>query len=398
MKLCQECGAEQPNEARFCASCGAQFPTLSLEAQAEELEAKVARLRSELAAVEDTVELQSYGFYQPRYGLETSEEYVARLKEVREEQKRLVKSDQAVATPKDWVVDGSLAKGRKMLKHQTQLMLRAFNGEADSTIARTKFDNVAKLEARIRKAGDSINKLGETKQISIAEAYLEAKLSELHLVHEHREKLYQEREEQRLIREQMREEEKAERDLEKARRDAEKDEAKHQKALEKARLELQKATGDQLGQLEGLVQKLERELQEALDRKAKSIARAQLTRSGHVYVLSNIGSFGEGVYKIGMTRRFEPLERVDELGDASVPYRFDVHAMIYSEDAPTLENLLHQEFDDRRLNLVNRRREYFRVSLDEIRVAVAKHHSEVTFVTTHAAEEYRKSKAMKTSG
>ena len=164
--------------------------------------------------------------------------------------------------------------------------------------------------------------------------------------------------------------------------------------MEKAREKLDEATGAQLEKLQVLVQKLETELADAIDRKAKSIARAQLTRSGHVYVLSNVGSFGEGVYKIGMTRRFEPLERVYELGDSSVPFRFDVHAMIYTEDAPQLENMLHKEFDNRRVNMINLRREYFRVTLEEIQAAVAKYHKPVTFVTTHAAEEYRRSVAI----
>lgn len=139
--------------------------------------------------------------------------------------------------------------------------------------------------------------------------------------------------------------------------------------------------------------RLETELKDALDRKAKAIARAQLTKSGHVYVLSNIGSFGEGVYKIGMTRRLEPLERVDELGDASVPFPFDVHAIIYAEDAPNLENRLHRAFAQKRVNLVNGRKEYFRVTLDDIRAEVEKAHGLVTFLLEPPAEEYRKTLA-----
>jgi hypothetical protein len=147
--------------------------------------------------------------------------------------------------------------------------------------------------------------------------------------------------------------------------------------------------------LKAIVDRLETELKEALERKAKAIARAQLTRSGHVYVLSNIGSFGKNTYKIGMTRRLEPLERVDELSDASVPFRYDVHAMIYSEDAPALENVLHKHFESRRVNLVNSRREFFNVTLDEIREAVEKHFGRITFVTVPEAEEYRKTLAMR---
>src|SRR6185437_14973311 len=136
---------------------------------------------------------------------------------------------------------------------------------------------------------------------------------------------------------------------------AEKDEAIALRSLEKARQELSLESGKQTSAMQTLIAKLESQLSDALDRKAKAFARAQLTKSGHVYVLSNIGSFGEGIYKIGMTRRLEPLERVDELGSASVPFLFDVHAMVYVEDAPALENALHKEFAHRRLNLVNLR-------------------------------------------
>ena len=141
------------------------------------------------------------------------------------------------------------------------------------------------------------------------------------------------------------------------------------------------------------VMRLERELKAAIDRKAKAIARAQLTKSGHLYALSNVGSFGEDLYKIGMTRRFEPLVRVKELGDASVPFPCDVHAVIYCENAPALECKRHQHFADRRVNLINLRREYFRVTLEEIMVAVRKYYGEITFVKYPEAAEYRETLA-----
>ena len=395
MTQCESCGAKQDSDARFCAQCGEALPqVVPVQAEAEALRADIARLRAQLESVEDSIEIQSFGFYEPRYGFETSEEYVGRLKTAREEQKAMIRERSATVCPRDWVVDGSLAKGRQMMAEHSQLMLRAFNGDCDSVIVRVKYDNVAKVEARISKAFEAINKLGATKKIAIADAYLQKKLAELHLVHEHREKLYEEKEQEREIRERMRDEQKAEKEIEKARRDAEEEEQRHVKALEKARAQLDKATGAQVEKLEGLVEKLERELAAAIDRKAKSIARSQLTRSGHVYVLSNIGSFGEGIYKIGMTRRLDPLERVYELGDASVPFRFDAHALIYSEDAPRLENALHEEFAARRVNRVNLRREYFRVDLEEIMSAVERHHGVVTFVTKPEAEEYRKSGAI----
>ncbi|WP_394828053.1 DUF4041 domain-containing protein [Pendulispora albinea] len=286
-----------------------------------------------------------------------------------------------------------------MVKQQAKLMLRAFNGECDAAIAKVRYDNVIKLEERVSKAYRDINKLGEVQQVFISARYHDLKLAELHLVHEHREKVQEEKDQQRRIRDQMREEQRAEEELARARAEAEKEEAQKTAALENARAKLAAdvATGEQHDRLEALVTRLETELKDALDRKAKAIARAQLTKSGHVYVLSNVGSFGEGVYKIGMTRRLDPFERVDELGDASVPFPFDVHAIIFCEDAPTLENRLHQAFASRRVNGVNLRKEYFRVTLDEIRGEVQKLHGLVSFTLSAEAEEYRKSMAAATA-
>ncbi len=394
---CENCGAKQESNARFCAQCGRELPQVApvQGVEAEALRAEIVRLHAELESVEDAIEIQSFGFYEPRYGFETSKEYVDRVDAIRDEQKAMIRDKSATVCPRNWVVDGSLVKGRQMMAEHSQLMLRAFNGDCDAAIARVRYDNVARIEKRTSKAFEAINKLGATKRIAIAEEYLQKKLAELHLVHEHREKLYEEKEEQREIRERMREEQRAEKEIEKASRDAEEEEQRYAKSLEEARAQLDKATGAQVKKLEGLVQKLEQELGAAVDRKAKSMARAQLTRSGHVYVLSNVGSFGEGIYKIGMTRRLEPLERVNELGDASVPFRFDVHAMIYSEDAPRLENALHEEFAARRVNCINLRREYFRVTIDEIMAAVERRHGTVTFVTKPEAEEFRKSSAIR---
>jgi len=351
-------------------------------------------LTGEIAAVEDNLSMQSFGFYQPKYDLQNSSAYLQRLGQIRDDQKALVKSELATQCPVDWMVEGSASKGRTMVKEHAKLMLRAFNGECDAAIGQVKYNSVNNMETRIKRSFEAINKLGASKKIWITPEYYNLKLHELFLVHEHREKVQQEREEQRRIKEQMREEEKVRREIENAQRDAEREEVSKSKALEKARHELAEADSKQMNRLQAIVDRLEAELKDALERKAKAIARAQLTKSGHIYVLSNIGSFGEGIYKIGMTRRLEPLERVDELGDASVPFDFDVHAMIYSEDAPNLEYTLHQRFKSRRVNMVNTRREFFRVSLDEIRVAVEEHFGTVTFVTVPEAEEYRKTESM----
>lgn len=362
--------------------------------------AAIATAKKELESVEESLDIQSFGFYQPRYGFESSAQYVARLKAIKDEQQLLIKEDKAAPCDTKWTVGGSAAEGKKMVKQQAKLMLRAFNGESDAAIAKVRYDNVAKLEQRMKKAYDDINKLGEIQRVFVSARYYDLKLAELHLVFEHREKLQEEKEEQKRIREQMREEQKAEEEIAKAKAEAEKEELQSAAALEKARAELAaaEATSKQHDKLEGLVTRLENELKEALDRKAKAIARAQLTKSGHVYVLSNIGSFGDNVYKIGMTRRLNPLERVEELGDASVPFPFDVHAVIFADDAPALEYQLHKAFASRRVNGVNLRKEYFRVTLDEIQAEVKKLHSVVSFTLVAEAEEYRKTIAAAESG
>jgi Domain of unknown function (DUF4041)/Meiotically up-regulated gene 113 len=349
----------------------------------------LAALKTEIQSVEETGEMQQFGFYRAKYNFDSSERYMQQLDTIREQQKQMIKGKTAATCDTQWTVEGSAAQGRKMINDQIKLLLRAFNGECDAAVAKARYDNVVTLEKRMEKSFDQISKMGQVNRVSISRKYLELKLQELFLSHEFQEKKQEEKEEQRRIRDDMREQEKVEREIEKAKVDAEKDESVARNALDRARAELLAKAGQQTDKLEQLVSRLENELKEALDRKAKAIARAQLTKSGHVYILSNIGSFGEGIYKIGMTRRLEPLDRVRELGDASVPFLYDVHALIYSENAPELETKLHHHFASRRVNMINARREFYRVSLDEIREAVKHHFREVTFMTAPDAEQYR---------
>jgi flagellar biosynthesis GTPase FlhF len=276
-----------------------------------------------------------------------------------------------------------------------RLMLRAFNGECDAMTAKVRFNNVVATEERIRKSFAAINEAGAPTYCSIATAYLELKLTELRITHELAEKVQEEKEEQRRIREQMREEEQARREIEKMQRDAEAEERRREQALAKARAEFEAASEAKRAAMEQKVADLEAALAEAHARTERAISQAQLTKRGHVYVISNPGSFGEDVFKVGMTRRLEPMERIRELGDASVPFGFDVHAVIYSEDAPGLEAALHRALTDRRVNLVNERKEFFRASLDHLEVLVREHAvGEVTFERIALAEEYRKTMAL----
>ncbi|MBV9959455.1 MAG: DUF4041 domain-containing protein [Acidobacteria bacterium] len=360
------------------------------------LQSNINRLLEEVKPLSEEAHLQSFGFYKPHYNFASSEHYQSALEEIREHQKGMIKSKVAAICRIEWTVDGSRAAGRKQTNQTLRLILRAFNGECDAAIAKVKYNNIHVMETRIRKAWETINSLVEVQQCQIVPGYLELKLKELYLVHEYQEKLQEEKEEQRRIREQMREEEIALRELERAQQEAEREEARYSDALVRAREEVADAVGKKQEKLLIKIGELEQKLAEAQANKARAMSRAQMTRSGHVYIISNIGSFGEQVFKIGMTRRLDPLDRVRELGDASVPFHFDVHAIIYSEDAPKLEHTLHQLFKHRRINRVNERREFFRVSIEEIADAVRKNHGEIEMVLDCEAIEYRKTLAILT--
>lgn len=348
-------------------------------------------LLKEISILEEDLDFISYGIYKPHFDFDTSEKYKEKIIQVRHHQKEIVREKVAAVCHQDWEVSGSKAEGRKMTNRNIKLILRAFNNECDSAILKIKWNNVQKMEERIKKAFEALNKLGEPIQIEITEDYLQWKLNELYLAHEYQEKLYEEKEEQRRIREQMREEEKVQREIEQAKKEAEQKEQSYQKSLDQARREIESAHGEELAKLKEQMKLLEEKLKEAQELKERALSRAQLTKSGHVYVISNIGSFGENVYKIGLTRRFIPEDRIRELGDASVPFYFDIHAMIYSEDAPDLETKMHNIFNEKRLNLVNNRKEFFRINLDEIEKAVKDNHGEIEFTKLVEAKEYRES-------
>jgi hypothetical protein len=341
--------------------------------------------------LQDNLEIAEYGIYEPHFDYETSEIFKEKIKDVREEQKLLIQDKYAVLGGEGWTVNNSIKKGRTMINRQKKLMLRAFNGECDNFISNVSWNNEKRMEERISKSYIAINRMGESQGLTISSEYSNFKLKELRLTHEYRLKKYKEKEEQRVIKEQMREEEKARRDFEKAQREAEKEEKLLQKALLKARSEIENVSEEERERYEAQLSELQEQLKEAEEKNQRAISMAQQTKSGHVYVISNIGSFGENIYKIGMTRRLEPIDRVKELGDASVPFKFDVHAMIYSENAPELENKLHKAFEKDRLNYVNRRREYFNLPLEEIEKVVKENHGEIEFIIEPEAKEYRES-------
>ena len=220
----------------------------------------------------------------------------------------------------------------------------------------------------IKDAYALVNKDGEVyKNARIQEEYLDSRLEEIKWAAAVQKLKEKTREEQRAIREQIREEERARREIERAIKQAAREEELVNKAIERLRKQIEESSDAEKAKFEAQLTDLNAKLAEAEEKARKAISMAQQTKKGHVYVISNLGSFGENVYKIGLTRRLDPMERVSELGDASVPFPFDVHAMIASDDAPALETELHRRFLDRQMNKINRRKEFFRVGLTELR-------------------------------
>jgi len=351
-------------------------------------------LRKEVSLYENKLDLIEFGIYEPVYSFEKSDDYRIEQNKVIALLKEKIVSEKAATCTANWTIDGSEAKGKANTKKFIKLMLRAFNGECDALIAKVKWNNINQMKERINKSFDSINRLGEGQKTFIESEYKNLKIKELILEYEYQLKRQKEKEELRAAQEELREEEKARREYEQAQREAEKEELNYQKALEKAQKEVAEATGEKQQKLQMKIEQLEQELREAQERKERALSMAQQTKRGHVYVISNIGSFGENVYKIGMTRRLEPTDRVRELGDASVPFQFDIHAMIFSDEAPALENELHRAFAQKKVNMINARREFFNVTIDEVENKIKELGIEAEFIRLPEAMEYKETQAI----
>jgi len=349
------------------------------------------RLVKDVEIYSNQMNLIELGFYKPIFDFDTSEKFKSAIQRIKSKQKEIVSKEEAIYCTTEWSVEGSKTKGKVFSNKIIKLTSRAFNNECDAIIAKVKWNNIDRMIERIKKSFEMINKMNETNSVIISDKYLTLKVQELQLTYEYAERKQQEKEEQAEIRQQMREEAKLEKETE----NALKEEEKYKKLLDKAKQDANKLTGDKLVSLQAKLQLLEQALQKAHEKSNRAISMAQQTKAGHVYVISNIGSFGENMYKIGMTRRLEPFDRVKELGDASVPFIFDVHAMIYSDNAPLLEKQLHNKFNLQRVNLVNNRKEFFQVNLDLIKEEVFKISSEAKFIETIEARDYRESIAIR---
>lgn len=362
------------------------------------LDSEIAEKKQQIITFDDTILVQEFGLYSPRYDFISSDEYKEKLNQIRSLQKECIKKDLALSGNANWTVNDSVAKGRKMVKDMQKLLLRAFNSECDETISKIKYNNIDASIKKINSSAAAISKLGTIMKIAITEKYLNLKIQEAYLALEYQLRKQKEKEEAKEARAQMREAAKLQREIEEQRRKIEKEQAHYQKALLTVLKQLESASENEKADLLAKRGELEKELGDIEISLNDIDYREANQRAGYVYIISNIGSFGKDVYKIGMTRRLDPQERVDELGDASVPFNFDVHAMIFSDNAPALETALHHAFENKKLNMVNHRREFFHVTLDEIKEVIKQNYDKtVEFVDVPDAEQYRISEKMRTT-
>ncbi|MFT3852449.1 MAG: DUF4041 domain-containing protein [Ilumatobacteraceae bacterium] len=352
--------------------------------QAEVARLKAARSSATVIDLDDERVLQEVGIYRYHHPLENSEAFRDRLHDVQERLKQLILSGQAILASDMFTFNNSLAKGRKMTADFSKLMLRAYNAEADNCVRSLRAGNVVTAERRLDASMTSIARLGSMMEMRVNPDFYALRIEELHLTSDFAMKVQEEREAAREERDRLREERKVEQELAAERERLAKERQHYQNALRALQ-----TSGDESGASE-LAAKLE-ELDGAI---AQNDYRTANIRAGYVYVISNVGAFGRNMVKIGMTRRLEPLDRVRELGDASVPFPFDVHAIYFSDDAVTLENELHHLFAERRVNRVNERREFFFATAAEVREALAsKVGNLLEFTEEPESTQYLQSKA-----
>lgn len=336
----------------------------------EDTEKKVINLEANINKLQEEYKIlnNDYTYEISKFTIEdniTSEEYKSKYNLSILREKTLTKIGAALDT-----VYQSNNHSVKEINSDEKQLLRCFNSEIAAILTSITIKNIDSSKKKIIRTFETLNKLFETDKVSISSNMLEIKLEQADLMYAYQYQKEQERLQQKAIREQMVEEEKVRREIEKEKAKIEKEENQFKKEITKLMGYMQKSNEAEKQLYIDKIHELEAKLKQVEADKKDVLNREQNTRAGYVYVISNIGSFGEDVYKIGMTRRLEPMDRVKELGDASVPFEFDVHAMIFSDDAPALETVLHNTFRDNQVNKVNPRKEFFRVKLSEIEKVV----------------------------
>ncbi|MGN0139163.1 MAG: DUF4041 domain-containing protein [Methanobrevibacter smithii] len=346
-------------------------------------------IRKEIALVEETLDMQEYGLYEPKYNFINSTAYKERLDAVRKQQKQMIKDKTAAVGTMEWSINGDTRQGKAFINANIKQILRSFNNETEVIINKVKHSNIESSKKRIQKSFDQLNRLYEREYVSLTKSYLNLKVDEMNIAYEYEVKKQEEKELLREEREREREEKKLQKKLEKEKNKFNRENDKLQKEINKVRDELTTAADKEKAKLEKEI----KELKEALNRNNEEIGKIDEWRetpgAGYVYIISNIGSFGKNVFKIGVTRRDNPEERIRELSSASVPFRYDTHVFIFSKDAFALEKELHDRFNNERVNKVNRRKEFFNITIDDVKQIVEENKADVhSFVEHPDAEEY----------
>ncbi|MFV8309322.1 DUF4041 domain-containing protein [Mycobacteroides chelonae] len=350
-----------------------------LRDRAIEAETEVEALRHGLEALHDV------GIYNYRHPLENAVAYQQELAAISADVKKLVVEGNAIETSTRFTFDNSLAKGRKMTAELAKLMLRAYNAEAENCVRYVKAGNLEAAEKRLTSAASAIARYASMMEMRISAGYHQLRLRELALTADYQMKVQEEREAAREERARLREEQRAERELRAERERLDKERAHYAAALAALgpdREEERSVLSAKVSEIDGRI--------------AVNDYRVTNIRAGHVYVISNVGSFGPEIVKIGMTRRLEPMERVRELGDASVPFGFDVHALFFADDAVGVERELHRRFANQRVNRINLRREYFYTTPADVKKALTEVAGHLLqFVEYPEAEQFRSSEQIR---
>lgn len=364
-----------------------------LATQINSTEQRLYELDAQVGDLEARNDMASYGLPEPLYDFATSTEYKEKLDDIREEQKDAIRWESAYECDTNWTVNGSEAKGRQMIKRDIKSLFRSFNNECTNAINKVTYSNYDRIELRIRKSFEQHNKMHREYGLHILDSYLELKLAELNVAFHYAQKKQHEKELLREQRAKEREEKALEKELKQQHKKIDKEIDHYNQAISELNAKLLSSEENKDG-LESEIEKLRAKLQDLHDQN-EQINHREFNGAGYVYIISNIGSFGKDVVKIGVTRRLEPLDRINELSSASVPFKFDVHALIFSEDAYALETELHNRFDKNRINKVNNRKEYFRIPIDEIETELKKYQDvTVDFHENPEAPEYRQTLAI----
>ena len=362
----------------------------SLDKELEKRKEELQDVKSRLAIMNDDVGLQEFGFFERQYKFSDSVHYKAELDNLRLQQKQLVKDGRAGVITSPLAFNNSVKKGEAIQKQLIKAAIRGFNGEADALLTKVTPGNLENKKKALQKAFEQLNKIYERNFVKLTNQYLELKAKELQLAVEYD---LQKQEEKELLREQRaqeKEDRKLQAEIATKRKKLEKDRMHFKQMLDNVEALMKSASEEEKEKLKLQLSEYQNKLSELDEIEEDIDYREGHASAGYVYVISNIGSFGEDVYKIGVTRRLEPLERIRELSSASVPFQFDVHALVFSEEAFALETELHNQLAEFKVNKVNGRKEYFRVPFDRIKEILSAH-KELAIELTEKAEafEYR---------